>query len=510
MFTRSIIEIALLLAVISLAGCGGETSGPVGVSAAPQPAPVRRPAARSDRQAQKAAASRKPADRVAAEPTAPVQPASQPDPHSLADLLHSPGFSSDSMLSPRIAVDEARVAAAGVRKLAGERLILFTDLPAQPEIDTLPAAFDQAFPQWCEYFKIDPAQHADWQMTGFLIQDKELFRQLGLLPDYLPQFGNGYSRNYNFWLYEQPSDYYRRHLVLHEGTHGLMNTILGGCGPAWYMEGIAELLATHRWKDARLELNVMPLSRDEVPMWGRIKIIKDGYAAREAWRVERVLQYAPENLSETDPYAWCWGLATMLDGHPAYRERFRRIAEMVTAPDFTDRFQQLFADDWAGLLDQWQVFVADLEYGYDVARAAVDFTPGKPLAHGGTAVTAAADRGWQNSGLRLEAGKTYRLRASGRYQVADKPQVWWCEPGGVSIRYYQGRPLGMLLAAVRPDEGSPDGPTPLTRPTAIGLQANLTPDYSGTLYLKINDSAAELHDNAGTLEIHISPLNPEP
>ena len=61
-------------------------------------------------------------------------------------------------------------------------------------------------------------------------------------------------------------------------------------------------------------------------------------------------------------------------------------------------------------------------------------------------VSVAADRGWQSSGVRVDAGKSYRLRAAGRYQVADRPQPWPCEPGGVSIRYYRGRPLGILLA----------------------------------------------------------------
>ena len=147
--------------------------------------------------------------------------------------------------------------------------------------------------------------------------------------------------------------------------------------------------------------------------------------------------------------------------------------------------------------------VANLEYGYDVARTAVDFTPGRPLPHGGTTLRVAADRGWQNTGLKLEAGESYRLRASGQYQVDDEPQVWWCEPGGVSIRYYRGLPLGILLAAVRPEDPAP-GSTPLLEPTAVGLGTHLVPRQTGTLYLKINDSAGELDDNAGELHVHVA------
>jgi hypothetical protein len=118
------------------------------------------------------------------------------------------------------------------------------------------------------------------------------------------------------------------------------------------------------------------------------------------------------------------------------------------------------------------------------------------------AVSVAADRGWQNSGLQLEAGQTYRLTASGRYQVA-KDAKWQCEPGGISIRFYQGRPLGILLAAVRPDDPPPDATSALLRPTVIGLGATLSPSESGTLFLKINHSPGELKDNAGELKVEV-------
>ena len=115
---------------------------------------------------------------------------------------------------------------------------------------------------------------------------------------------------------------------------------------------------------------------------------------------------------------------------------------------------EIFKNDWQQLSEEWQVFIAGLEYGYDIPRTVIDFTPGKPLPEKGAVVTIAADRGWQNSGIQLQAGVKYRLTASGRYQVANQPKIWWCEPGGVSIRYYQGRPLGILLAAVRPENPS--------------------------------------------------------
>ena len=400
-------------------------------------------------------------------------------------------------------VNDARAAAAGIRKLPGRRLTLYTDL-AGAEIDRLPALFDQAFPQWCRYFKVKEDEHADWHMTGFLMKDKARFVTAGLLPDKLPPFEHGFSWGTVLWVYEQPSDYYRRHLLLHEGTHGFMNSILGSCGPPWYMEGMAEYLATHRWHRGRLTLGSMPPNREEVPQWGRIRVIQDAVAQRRALRLKTVIEFPPSAHHESGPYAWCWAAVTLLDRHPRYQQRFRQLFEFVREPDFNERFYRLFKADWQELCEEWQLMVTNLEYGYDVARLAVDFAPGKPLPkNGATTVTIVADHGWQNSGWRLEAGVSYRLTATGRYQVAKEPKIWWCEPGGVSIRYYQGRPLGILLAAVRPEQPAPGSTSALVRPSVVGLGTTLSPPETGTLFLKINDSAGELDDNAGELRVTV-------
>ncbi|MGD0896478.1 MAG: hypothetical protein ABR915_01500 [Thermoguttaceae bacterium] len=405
---------------------------------------------------------------------------------------------------PGIVVDEAKVKAAGIRRLpAARRLVLYTDLPASSEIERLPGLFDLAFPQWCEYFHVPPAEHNGWRIVGFLMKDKAPFREAGLLPDRLPPFSHGYSQGGNLWLYDQPSDYYRRHLLLHEGTHCFMNTILGGYGPPWYAEGTAELMGTHRLADGRLTLNIMPASREEVPEWGRIRIVKDAVAANRSMRLLAILDYSSTAHIETEPYGWCWALCALLDRHPRYQNRFRQLYKDVLRGDFNARFRRLFAHDWTELCDEWAVFVAGIEYGYDVPRAAIEFAPGRPFPAAGAGVQVAADRGWQPSGLRLEAGAEYRLAASGRYRVGPEPQPWWCEPGGVSIRYYQGRPLGILLAAVRPAEPSPQAPSAFLRPTVVGLGTTLRPEQSGTLYFRINHSAAELAGNSGKLEVRV-------
>ena len=256
---------------------------------------------------------------------------------------------------------------------------------------------------------------------------------------------------------------------------------------------------------------------------------------------------------DTEPYAWSWAATTLLDRHPRYRQRFRQLDQFVNRDDFNEQFFRLFDPDWQELCEEWQLMVANLEYGYDVAlggrfhsrynlpssargrgRHAISPRPlagegrGVRVAGPADSVTIAADRGWQSSGLRLQAGLKYRLTATGRYQVAkgdnpvgqtflsaagqarmpapllhNQPKIWWCEPNGVSIRYYHGRPLGLLLAAVRPDHPGPDRTSALLHPTVVGLGTTLLPTETGTLFLKVNDSAGELADNAGELKVKV-------
>jgi hypothetical protein len=117
-------------------------------------------------------------------------------------------------------------------------------------------------------------------------------------------------------------------------------------------------------------------------------------------------------------------------------------------------------------------------------------------------VTIDAARGWQPSGVQLLAGRRYRLAASGRYQVAMTTEPWMSEPGGVTLRYNRGQPLGMLLAAVVDLDADFD--EQLVSPLAIGLASEISPQRSGTLYLQANDSAGERADNLGTLKVLIA------
>jgi hypothetical protein len=427
-------------------------------------------------------------------------------------------------------VDDGRALSAGIRKLESQHLVLYTDLPASAGVDALPQVFDQAVPLWAEYFGVSKKQTADWRVQAFLVGDRERFAALELLPPNVDLL-HGYSIGSDLWVSEQGNDYYRRHLLLHEGTHAFMNQYLGACGPGWYMEGVAELLGTHRVgagtrergagrnsekdPDTVLEIGIMPRSRDEVPMLGRIKLVQGALATDGALTLPAVMQIDNRKQLGNDAYAWCWAAAKFLDAHPRYRGRFRKLQRQVRSDEFNEIARREFGRDWEELKAEWLAFVTTLEHGYDFEQMAIDFRTGTPLRAQPRTATIAADRGWQSSGVLLEAGKTYRVSASGRFQIAveDVNGVetrWPCEAGGVTIEYHAGHPLGMLLGAVvEGGSGKWEGGRQesanggFARPFEIGLGTTISPKRSGTLYLRVNDSAARLGDNRGALTIRV-------
>ncbi len=489
----------LVFHFVFVLGCGGAQTGPVAD-------PPREPAKQSPITTTRAFDED---PRPAVEPTGgttsrdPVPSAGDKE-RSGRDVPPQPGTTRIT----KMAIDESRVAANGIRKIAGRHLVLYTDLPLHKDIDELPTAFDQAVPQWCEYFEIPVAKAADWQMQGFLMKDPAKFQAAGLLPAGLPRFLHGYNQGFELWVNEQESPYYRRHLLLHEGTHGFMDTMLGGMGPPWYAEGMAELLGTHRWQDEKLTLRHNPRSKEEAVDWGRVRLLRDRLKARagKPYTLEEVMELGPTAHRQVEPYAWCWAAAFFFDSHPEYRDWFRALKTRVkdNSFQFNEKFRAAIRQDrWKQAEEQWRLFMDEVDYGYDVTRAAVQFQPGEPLSVSGATVSIQADRGWQSTGVYLREGMTYQITASGRYQVGDQPKIWWCEPGGVTIHYYRGRPLGMLMAAVR-DDVNPNTEKPhLARAAPIGLNRQITPAWSGTLYLKINESPKDLADNAGELTVKI-------
>ena len=404
---------------------------------------------------------------------------------------------------------------AGLRVLESEHLVLATDRPPRADdgVEPLPRIFDEAFAAWCGHYGIDPASVADWRAFGCLVVDRERFRTAGLLPATVPEFTHGFCDRNRFWLADQSNPAYRRHLLLHEGVHAFTLTLRALDTPAWYTEGIAEFLATHRLeRDAdgveRFVLEPLPARADDVEQLGRIEMLGRQRAAGTPPRLEAVLAAPAGDHRDIAAYASSWAAVVLFAGHPAFARSFAACERGPLDPGFTARLAATPGWDPARAARDYDAFIADVDYGYDFERMAVDWSPGRPL-DGPAGCTVEAGRGWQNTGVALEPGGRCRIAARGRVRLGEVPAEAGAaatpiesEADGISLRWYRGRPVGRLLAAqwVEPP-GKPAGFVVL----GAGAAPEVMAAAAGPLYLKVNEAPGDLADSTGAYTVEMIP-----
>jgi len=422
-------------------------------------------------------------------------------------------------------INEERVAAAGIRKIKSKHLTLYTDVRDRADIDELPTVFDAAVPQWCRLFSIDPARAEPWRMHAFVIEEAERFRAAGLIPADLPDFPAGYQRGHEMWVYLQPGNFYTRHLLLHEGTHGVMAWFLNGMGSPWYTEGMAELVGLHRWDPSgqtlteKLQLQYRVRDRSECDHWGRVKILREDWAAGKVYSLDEALRFPGISFRDVKSYAWAWAACEFLSGHELSKKTFAEMIEHVRLPaaQFDAKIRQPLAREWPQLERDWQLFLSEMDYGYQVQRGQLTQAEQTVTTGAKLTVTIRADFGWQTVELAVKQGQQFRVQSTSQYVVGKTgEQLWRCEPNGITLEYYRGQPLGMLLAGVVGDvaELRADGKRAsekidvagLLRPHLVGRDSIIEIEHDGKLCLRINESPAKLDDNQGVLEVTIEKL----
>ncbi len=110
---------------------------------------------------------------------------------------------------------------------------------------------------------------------------------------------------------------------------------------------------------------------------------------------------------------------------------------------------------------------------------------------------------WRNSGVIVERGQRYRIRAEGRWQAAptcsptgpegDGMYGLLCPPWDIG-RVLTGHPHQKLIGKI----GQAGAPFP------IGTYRELTADREGTLFLNMNEAFAGVSDNGGSLTVRVS------
>ncbi|MGQ0633012.1 MAG: hypothetical protein ACT4QC_00215 [Planctomycetaceae bacterium] len=500
----------LLALLVAGAGCGES----------PHPAKPRSSGNRGD------SAKQPPRDPPRPRRTTSVPPADEP----AAKAPPQPVYRSSD---DRPRYNDERLKVVGIERYESPHLRLYTDIGAdlaQP----LPPLMDAAFAAWEEYFGPLPPDRegALFQMTGQVMAAQGPFREAGLLPEDLPAFPHGRNRGRRFWMNDQVEDYYRRHLMLHEGTHCYMTAVPNALSRhVWYMEGMAELFGTHRFDaQGQPQFRVIPDDREAFRGLGRIRLVNDEVKAGRLRTVQQVTALTANEYLQNEAYAWSWALCAFLDGHPRYRERFGALSREAARDGLSEPWDRRYEADRDDLEEEWLLFASHLCHGFDLERAAIDFRAGVGLAEGASArAEIAADRGWQSSGVHVEQGKSYQVTARGRFIIANAGRdaapsgasgapasaandgdrlnrPWECEPQGISFRYYDGRPLGMLIGMIRaaPRPAQPPHTTTLDV-IPLGREATFVAPCAGTLYLRLNDYWNELADNAGTVDLQLQP-----
>ncbi|MEM7453310.1 MAG: hypothetical protein AAF456_03035 [Planctomycetota bacterium] len=414
----------------------------------------------------------------------------------------------NSRMPAPLQIDAERVEAAGIRRIDGRHCAFYTDIRDDPLVDELPGVFDAAVSQWCDYFDIPLASTDGWKVSGFIMQDNERFRQAGLFPADLPQFPTGYNRGHEFWVYKQQGDYYTRHLVIHEGTHAFMQWFLGGSGSPFFSEGMAELLALHSWDGTNLVLESRPRGPEDAAYWGRPKVFRKYRETGEFPGLVEVFATPPISFQDVENYAWSWAACRFLSRHPLSVAEFE-VAKTrcgIDPTEFNVRLELGLSENLPVLERDWMLYLYEQDYGYEISRGvpvpAAELTPAE-VENASDEVDLAcrikSDTGWQVTTLELAEGQTIQIEASGRFVVGNSEDgPWISEANGITIDYYRGHPLGILLAGTLSNDGSIAG---LIDGEAIGIGGSYTATSAGRLCLRINDSPARMDDNEGELVV---------
>ncbi|MFN9718783.1 MAG: hypothetical protein ACK58L_08830, partial [Planctomycetota bacterium] len=432
----------------------------------------------------------------------------------LTNVIPDDGFAQEfRTVDNRPKLDRTRLESCGLSVYESKRLILVTDVPTELVRD-LPELADQLFDALVRELGAPRPEinGAEFQVTGFLIDAKERFEHAGVLPPEDYPFRHGRHFDYQFWMNNQMSNYYRRHLMLHEFVHCFMTADHGmfNIPPLWYTEGIAEYFATHRLEnDGTPVFGVMPDSLDGYEGWGRITTIKEAVERTSQDDSFRTLsletvRHPPDNVFVSDlKYAQAWALVWLIRNHPDLKIAFSNFSSVRNRDQFRAAEQGVSKDMWRQLAILWQLYLFSLTEGYDPEHSSVSPPEGKTVsAELPLTLNLSAKTEWLNTGLSFPHGEHLELTCSGRYSLHDQPRPWLSEPPGITIDYWRGLPLGRIVALAISSDGRE------CRRISVGSSASFTMPFEGTVWIQINDSAASRVENSGSASVTIRGVTP--
>jgi hypothetical protein len=395
----------------------------------------------------------------------------------------------------------------GLNELKSERMTLITDKDIDDELRNWPLYLDQSIDQWKQIFRPEPARLAQLHTTVCLVGDRKKWESLGLLKE-VPWLEEGFQYGDTLYIVEQPSEFYRRMLFLHEATHWIMYRWQGGAGSPWLMEGMADYLSTHQLDGTNVRLGYFPKNAAEVPSWGRIKQVQTAMKQGTAPKLSEILSFADMRQRRMDRYCWSWAAVSFFDHHPEYQSDFQSLyrGELDYSLAASQALYGALEPKWKRVSIQWRCFVDDLDFGYDFGSALI--LPETQWQSLGTKSSHQAEidarKGWQSTGCILEAGETAKIEASGDAIIrkTSNGKTWSSSPRGVSVEYFRGCRLGSLVGVLASvDEEQPSIPW---ERELIGNRHTITANKRSLLLLRVNERSSELADNEGRYTVAIS------
>ncbi|MEZ6049334.1 MAG: hypothetical protein R3C11_27900 [Planctomycetaceae bacterium] len=400
----------------------------------------------------------------------------------------------------------------GINVVESTHAKIYSDLPVE-KIEEFPALIDGLIKSLEDYFGPLPPDRdgKPFQLSGYVMQDVPLYTKSGLLPPKFALLQHGRHQGAEFWMVVPTAEYYLRHLLLHEATHCFMMYMPRTQAPVWYLEGMAELFATHRLREnGEVDYHVFPEATEKYEGFGRIELIKQDVSDSGYQTIEQVTNLESGGYQSNISYAWAWALCSFFENNPKYQDQFRQLSRRYLQEEpFAENFREAFADQAIQLNQEWISMIAELEYGMEFERLNIEFTAGTQLT-GPTEVPVAAARGWQNSRIKLEEGKMYQLEAAGEFVLAETTKPWTSTARGISFDYYRGIPMGCLLGVIVPEEeGEVGAETCFAEFARFGERIKFQSPYTGTLFLRLNDRPDRLFDNVGQVMVELEELASE-
>ncbi len=392
--------------------------------------------------------------------------------------------------------------AAGLKEFQEGGLTLISDLPVS-DCNMLLEISRQLDLTWnTEFRETDSLQtpiQNDW--FAFVIDSPIRFEHVGLMPGEKIGLLHGLQLGNRVWLRQQESEYYLRHLFVHEAIHRRMmeQSDSQSSGTLWWHEGSAELWATHDFDSTTGEtrFGVVPAVRDRFPGWAHYERIERLSHEGNLPSIRELIGYRDQDFGDRrGGYALAWAMCQFLKSHPftqvAYQQMYR-LDDWSRIPVHVERL----LNERPELELEWRLCLSRLNWE-SVARGHL-FEPIERLETPSMIPTATGRYYFANVDAHGEVDVSVVVQ--GQIHVRFEGHDVAISPTGITARYIDGFPAGALIATVYQQGQSGDNPF-LSR-FAIGDSKTIQLPAGSQLVFGVNDRGLEFQPEPGSYSVKV-------